>query len=521
MSRPTPLRSALLAVPLLLAADAATTVLAPAVSLTADAEAADFTGRIKTIRIKKRRTGSGFKVVAKTTGDSTDAAGSIETTLTPLDGGPALEVGAMDAPRAVRAHYTMAATLTGEGPHTYTMIADIGGVAETFVFEGLTVGGPYVEDSTEDGGVSIRMKLASNETGEGATALAGALDRDHDGGILENLGGFLSSGTMTGGTLGAASITRVTERYVGSLQGDGGVDPTGFDYAVSTTVRNADGEIVDTISERLTLSDAVEDDGLQSVRLRQNRRGQTKVSTITNSLDGDVGALEVQVVDPATGASIVDAYDTEPVSVERWFQAGELSFDPGESPDGYTYLVLADMIDSNGDPFGEQQEFEVSVDGLEARTAPNGDQFPDNTVAVFGTGGAQGIGTLELENDGTYTFFYSYAGPDAALVSRVNLIFEAPFEGPAPLESEVGLEMALEWKQWVQKGGESLPETGVDVSVSVVSEEGVVLDEVLTSAAGTGSVYKAAGAGAGGTTGADGVKKYGDILIDGVPLEFD
>jgi hypothetical protein len=514
MSRLAPVRSALLALPLMLAADVATTALTPGASLTASAHAADFTGKIKRIKIKKRRTGSGFKVVAKTTGDSTDAAGSVETTLTPLDGGPALEVGTMDAPRAVRANYSMTAELTGAGPYTYTMSAIINGEDQTFVFEELVLDGAWVEDSTEDGGVSIRMKLASNKNGEGAEALAGALDRDHDGGILDNLGGFLSAGTMTGGSLGAASLTRVAERYVGSLDG-GDVDPTGFDYAVTTTIRNADGEIVDTVSEQLTLSDAVEDDGLQTVKLRENRRGQTKVATVTNSLDGDVGALEVQVIDAATGAYILDAYDTEPVSVERWFQVGGLEFDPGESPDGYTYLMLADMIDSNGDPFGEQQEFEVSIDGLEAKTAPNGDEFPDNTVAVFGLGGEGGIGTVEREDDGTYTFFFSFAGTDAGLVADVNLIFEEPYEGPAPLETEVNLPLALEWKKWVQKGGESLPDTGVSVSVNVVSEEGVVLDRVQTSADGTGTVYKTNDGGAKGT------RKYGDILIDGVPLEFD
>ena len=513
MSRFAPLRSSLLALPLLLAADAATTTFTPGLSLTGAAQAADFTGKIKNIRIKKRRVGSGFKVVAKTTGDSADATGSVETTFTALDGGPALELGTMDDPRAVRGHYTMAATLTGEGPYTYTMTAAINGEDQTFVFPELTLDGPWVEDSTEDGGVSIRMKLASNANGSGATALAGALDRDHDGGILDNLGGSLSSGTLTGGTLGTATVTRVTERYVGALSAGDGVDPTGFDYAVSTTIRNADGEVVDAVTEQVTLSDAVEDDGLQTIKLRETRRGQTKVSTVTNSLDGDVGALEVQVTDLATGEYVLDAYDTEPVSVERWFQSSGLAFDPGEAPTGYIYFVLVDMIDTHGDPFGEQQEFEVSVDGLEARTAPNGDEFPDNTVSVFGAGGAQGIGTMELEEDGTFTFFFSYAGPDAGLVGGVNLIFEEPYEGPAPLETEINLSLALEWKKWVQKGAASLPDTGVGVSVTVVSDEGVVLDQVQTSADGAGSVYRA--------DGANGTKKYGDILIDGVPLEFD
>lgn len=499
---------------LLLGADVTVAALAPAGSaLTSTASAADFTGRIKRIKIKKKRVGSGFRVVAVTEGGSTDDAGAVKTTMTPLDGGPELGSVGIESPRAVRGSYEMPVKLSDKGAesYSYTLTTEIDGEKHTFTLEGMVLDGPWVEDSSEDGGVSIKMRMADNGEG-GATALAGALDRDHDGGILDNIGGFLSSGSMTDSNgdavaLDKATLTQVRERFVGEL--DGEKDPTGYSYEMTTTLLDASGAIVDTLTEQVSLLDEGEDDGIQTVKLRENKKGVGRAVTVTSSLGGDVAALEVQLTGEK-GEYVLDAYDTEPVSTERWFQAGGLEFDPGEGPEGYTYLALVDMIDSNGDPFGEQQEFEVSVDGLEARTAPNGDTLPGNTVAVFSA--PLTFGTMELEEDGTYTFFFAFAGEGAGLVESVNIIFEEPYEGPAPLETEVSLPLALEWNKWVQKGSTALPESG-ELTVNVVSEEGAVIDSISASTSGAGSAYV--------DDGAKGTRKYGDILIDGVPLEFD
>jgi len=510
------LRKLLLSSALLLSADAVTTAMpAGSLSLTADAHAADFTGRIKRVRIKRKRVGSGFKIVARTAGDSADAAGAVKTEFVALDGGPAISGVGIEAPRSARGAYEMGLKLTGKDAesYTYTLTVEIDKEKHTFTLENMVMDGPWVEDSSEDGSISIRMRM--EKTDDGANALAGALDRDHDGSVLDNIGGFLSSGSMTDSngdtiTLGAADLSSVKERYVATLETEKDADPTGYSYTMTTTLLDADGAVTDTVSEQVSFSDAGEDDGIQTVKLRENKKGVARAVTLTNSLNGDVAALEVQVTSEK-GEYVLDAYDTEPVSVERWFQAGGLAFDPGESPTGYTYLVLADMVDSNGDPFGEQQEFEVSVDGLDARTAPNGDTLPSNTVGTFS--GELLFGTVEQEDDGTYTLFVAYAGDDAALIEGVNLIFEEPYEGPAPLETEVSLPLALEWKKWVQKAPGSLAEGDLNVTVNVVSEEGEVIDTISATTAGTGSAYAA--------DGANGTRKYGDILIDGVPLEFD
>lgn len=68
-------RSVLLGAAALFALDLGTTVAAPGLSLTSAAHAADFTGRVKRIRIKKKRVGTGYKVVAKVQdeGDTTAA----------------------------------------------------------------------------------------------------------------------------------------------------------------------------------------------------------------------------------------------------------------------------------------------------------------------------------------------------------------------------------------------------------------------------------------------------------------
>ncbi len=75
----------------LLSLDATTTALAPAtgLSLTNDAAAADFTGKIKRIRIRKKRVGSGFKITAKVKDDgdaSTADAASLAIELCTSEG---------------------------------------------------------------------------------------------------------------------------------------------------------------------------------------------------------------------------------------------------------------------------------------------------------------------------------------------------------------------------------------------------------------------------------------------------
>jgi|GEM_PF-5099588 len=59
---------------------------APLDGIRAAAEAADFTGRVKRIQIKKRRTGSGFKVVAVSDGDNAESVDSADITLTDANG---------------------------------------------------------------------------------------------------------------------------------------------------------------------------------------------------------------------------------------------------------------------------------------------------------------------------------------------------------------------------------------------------------------------------------------------------
>jgi len=75
-------RHVALATALLLSLDGASTVLSPftGVSLTQDAEAADFTGRVKRIRIKRQRSGEGYRVTMPMVSDdnSTAAAASLE-----------------------------------------------------------------------------------------------------------------------------------------------------------------------------------------------------------------------------------------------------------------------------------------------------------------------------------------------------------------------------------------------------------------------------------------------------------
>ena len=510
-----------LCVLLLLSADYVTT--ASGLMPGQEAVAADFTGKIRRIRIRRKRVGSSFKVVVRSGDSGGEEAGGVKVSFEALDGGPAIAAVSMATPRTQRITYAAEATLDADETYSFTSAFSVGETDYSLSIEGLTVGGPWIEDKTADGLLGLRVRLGE----DGTVYLNGALDRDHDGSVLDDIGDIVATSpvklitgsAIKGGVLGGSSgktvsmgspaITADSERRVAALD-SGGEDPTGYTYAVTTTLLDPEGRAVDTLSEQITFTDEGEDDGIQKIRLSEDRKGRARAATLTSSLRGDVAALEVQLTD-SDGEMMIDAYDTEPVSTERWFQVGGLSFEGGEDPTDSAYLVLVDMYDSGGSIVGDQQEFEVSVDGLEARTAPNGDGLPSNTVATFS--GPLLFGTIESEDDGTYTVFVASAAEEVELVESVSLTFEEPFDGPPPTSTELTLPLALEWKKWVQKGDLGLPDDAASLSVTVVSDEGAVLDSAAATTSGSGVAYRA--------DGATGASKYGDILIDGVPLIFD
>lgn len=264
------------------------------------------------------------------------------------------------------------------------------------------------------------------------------------------------------------------------------------DIMIRASARAADGTVLDSVQERITVGpEAGAAPGLDTVRLKETKGGDTKLVTWTDSSESG-SALEVELVDADTGASALLTVDDAPIQVVRSFQVDAVQFDPGESPSGYGYLCLIDLLDGAGDPVGEQVEVELTVPQYDAETGTEGTAWQtvtDSTGAVVGSVGfyatAEGVQLAA-----------AWSGGDPRDVASMNLIFEEPFEGPAPLETEVKLAFAGERSKWVQKAEGAVP-ARFSLTTTLVTPEGEELDSVVATGGGTGVVYKAAGNGKG------------------------
>lgn len=232
---------------------------------------ADFTGRVKNIKIKKKRVGSGFKIVAKVEDDPEGQSTEVNTTFT---------------------------AVPAELPQPILTNPDL----------------PYKNTNAQGVRRFVNREL-----------------------------------TFTGG------------------------DPEELGYTVSATPLAADGTALAPAEVfQATVEPNVAEGMVNKVRIQEKSNGKFKVTVIVkgNTDVDQVDSVNVIFEEPFEGPA--------PLSLEvacalvssgdgkRKFVYQNLEFEPGESPVDFIYLVLTDMIDNSGDPFGEQQEFEVSVDGLEA-----------------------------------------------------------------------------------------------------------------------------------------------------------
>ncbi len=454
------------------------------------AQAADFTGRVKNIRIKKRRTGSGFKVVVKSEGDEAGSVSSAQVSITDSDG-LVLEEMTMDS--AVRGRVVGSGTLDVSGmsaESTLTLsFADSNGdpFGEQQEFE-VSVDGldARTAEGGNDDGWKVRAKVNA-ETGALSVVLMNE-DKSWDGS-----GDYTITASLDSGTPVSLSIDEVRQKWTQSTE----TDLSAYDsVVVDTVLYDADGVVLDSQSETVTLVENTTTPELSKMTLKENKKGNAKLATWTIS-DGSASALEVDLVDNATGESVMMTVDDTPVRTQQAFVYEGLEFDPGESPADYIYLCLIDLIDEAGDPVGQQYEVELTV------PATNEDGSNNTAYVTFGDG--QGAISLVTNSNGTHAHV-AWEGED---VSGANIIFEEPYEGPAPLETELNAELLLQFDRWVQVADAGLP-ANYSLTTTLTTAEGSELDTLSASGSTSGKI-----------SGADNTAKYGDILIDGVPLQFD
>ena len=449
---------------------------APLDGIRAAAEAADFTGRIKRVMIKKKRVGSGFKVVAVSDGDGADSVDSADITLTDANGA-VLEVLTLNTAKRGRVRTSSENSGVQDGDNlTVTITASMIDSS----------GDPFGEQQEFEVSVDgLEARTAPTPEGWEVTAsvnAAGTLklivtndNSDWAGGGVTGVSYVVNDGTVPV----VATIDEVRQRRVANLS----TDFTGMStVGVDAVLYNADGNAVDSIVQTAFVTDEpVTLDGPAKVKTVSKANGTGKVVVTTTDSVGDADSVSVTLTDSATGAVVIDETLTTPTKTVQVFHYADLEFEPGESPVDFIYLCLIDLIDSNGDPVGSQREVEALILGPDADAAAN--------EASVGTDGIGPVGVMIYEQlNGKYGVYVEVHDPTLDIASA-NVIFEEPFEGPAPLELEVGADIYNTLRTWKVTSADDAPSAGV---LTVTDANGTIggmveIPEILYRTEGNGS----------------------------------
>lgn len=376
------------------------------------AQAADFTGRVKNIRIKRKRVGSGFKIAARTDAASTNSVASADVTLRSAATGEVIEALELGEARRARVDAVLpegAALLGIEAGRALTVeLVDADGAGGQIVTVIPAVimaadGGTVRGEGVSTNGYKVRMRV------DRAGALRMVVFNEDGGWTGDLLGATVSA---EGVEPLALSIDGVRQRRVATTDVD--LEAAGL-LVVETTLRDADGSVIDARTETLSATNDPNASKIVSIKAAQTRDGRAKLVTITQST-GQSARLKVALTNRETGQAALEVIDDSPVRVVRSF-FGSVEFDEGEDPAGSVYPCLVDLIDANGDPIGEQYEVEVIapeyIEGEATSTAyPIGD----------------GLGELRMwrDDDG---FYFSIGLRGSSEVMAANVIFDGIVEG--------------------------------------------------------------------------------------------
>ena len=293
--------------------------------------------------------------------------------------------------------------------------------------------------------------------------------------------------TVNDGTVPVvASIDEVRQRRVANLSADLSTLPT---VGVDAVLYNADGNVVDSIIQTAVISDEpVTLDGPAKVKTVAKANGTGKVVVTTTDSVGTADEVSVTLTDSATGALVIDETLTTPTETIKMFHYEDLEFEPGESPVDFIYLCLIDLIDSNGDPVGQQREIETVILGPDADAAANASDATSDGLGPVGL-------MIYEQTNGKYGVYLEVH--DATLdIASANVIFEEPWEGPAPLSLEVGADIYNTLRTWKVTSAGDAPSAGVLTVTDANGTMGgtVEIPEILYRTEGNGKGTRKASA---------------------------
>ena len=226
-----------------------------------------------------------------------------------------------------------------------------------------------------------------------------------------------------------------------------------------------------------------------------------KVNDEGDGSTADAASLDVTVCDDKTCADAVTLGSDGYTGV---FKSSRFAYDGAEVPEG-EYKLQTNLLNSEGKSLGMSQTWGLTAKGGEISVTPSGDVTSKPYISELSmTSDDCGNGKAKAE----------VAGDDADTVASVEWV---SLDGLLFAKEEV--ESCTDGTcvtGSLKKGKAAYTDSEADLG-----EVGKVLaEDAEQTVTVTVTAYDAKG-GVIGTTKTEAVAKYGDILIDGVPLEFD
>lgn len=459
------------------------------------AEAADFTGTIKRVRLKKRAVGNNqYRAVVRT---STEGAVPAEVLIS-YEG---LDTGAPEGPPVV-ATEPASATILLAAPIELGVPADeepTGAITLECIpmsAAGAPIAAPFsvvvpLTDGTADP-VEFTWErgdgAATFSVVPGTTDATLSIDLDSNDWGPDDLAYLATSILEEEGALGVAG--QAPEVYVASSEArwvaDLPIDPSGYRYNVTAQAFDANGELGASAVVMRSSGDADLPGPIQQVKVAEKPNGDYKVVTWAALSGENTGADLSMVVTDSAGDVLRDA-PMNVVETTGHFVYEGLTFQ--DDPNDFAYATVVTFLDATGAPVAAPIDLEVIVGDVGSDVVTwDGEADP--------SGASPRKYFLAEQTDGTWAFAMSVDGAQVPEIASVVLEFEEPFEGPEPDELSVIAPRTATWvkaRKAFSNGGQPL-DGPVTVTLSVVGDvpgEGETFDFSATAGvAGFGSGTK-------------------------------
>lgn len=380
------------------------------------AKAFEFSGRVKRIRIKRRRSGGNYLTVDTTT-RGLGATVAPQGLSVQLDGKPT--AGTLRRTRS----FLSSGPLSFEGPFE-------AGAWYTFRVEGIGEAQLVTVSPCE----ATKCPVVPVVTAQGALSAALFVEGETTRlGLRLNGEPLFAASAMVVDWRGPApldaelSLTPVQARQRWRLP----AEVNNGQHEVRVVLRDGLGTVADVDAYRVDLDTAPRLRSTMIMRDPEGARDAVLIRAIAPLEIAPTGFL----FDPHTGARA--PLEASPGAVEQQWSA-EVAFE--EVPQAHeSYLVLIDA--SPGEPNAWQGEVELAFNGASSVTVPIMGDGPDGGLVEKGKLTAQLEGNVGL-------FSVSLHGE----TTRIELVFEEPFDGPPPVETNAVMAEEQIWTEWQLRG---------------------------------------------------------------------